>query len=91
MEGLLIAAFVLASTACIGLLFIAGAVAYVLYKYVALPWKVMRADMIALAQKVQAVEASVQRAQVIARSDEEIARIEARQNARERARRGMSQ
>ena len=86
MDSIVIAGFVLAVLALVLALVLAGVVAYIQYKYVVLPWKVMRTDVQALLVRVQTVEASVQRAQVIARSEEEIARIEARQQARERAR-----
>lgn len=89
MESLLIAGFVLAVLALMAWVFTVAAVTYVLYRYVATPWKVMRTDMTALAQKMTMVESMVNRAQVLAHSDEDTARIEARMNARQRARMEM--
>lgn len=86
MDALIIAGFVLAVLALVLAFVLAGIVAYIQYKYVALPWKVMRADVTALHAEFQALKSTVQQAQVIARSDAEVAAIEARINARQRAR-----
>ena len=88
MEALIIAGFVLAVLALVLTGVIAGIVAYIQYKYVIVPWGVMRKDVAALAGKVSSLEAQVQRASVMAKTDEEIARAEARLNARQRARLG---
>lgn len=86
MESLLIAGFVLAVLALMAWLFTVIGVAYAIYRFVWQPWRVMRTDINALNEAVKALAAQVQRAQVLAHSDEETARIEARMNARQRAR-----
>ena len=48
-----------------------GIVAYTIWRYVYSPWKIMRRDIAALAQQMESIKS-----QTIARSDEEVARIE---------------
>lgn len=88
MDALIISGFVLAVLALTLCFVLAGVVAYVLYRYVAVPWKVMRTDMTALAGKMRMVEEMVNRADVMSHSDADVARIEARLNARQRSRMG---
>lgn len=85
LSGLLIAAFVLAVLGLFAWIFTMLAVTYVLYKYVFVPWKVMRTDVTALAAKMRIVEASMNRNQVMAADDAHAVRAEARLSARARA------
>lgn len=86
MDALVVAGFVLAVLALTLTFVFVGVAAYVLYRYVVLPWRVMRTDVQALAGKVRLLEETVNRADVLAHSDADIARIEARMNARQRSR-----
>ena len=85
MDALLIAGFVLAVLALTLCLFLVLAMSYVLYKYVYTPWRVIRADLTALFAKVQDLERAASQARVMTLSNEEVARREARINARARA------
>lgn len=86
MDALILTGFVLSVLALMAWLFTVLGVAYAIYKYVFAPWKVMRADVSALHVEVKNLAGQLQRAQVLAHDDGEIARIEARMNARQRAR-----
>lgn len=86
MESLVLSGFVLATLALMAWLFTVLGVTFAIYHFVWKPWKVMRADVVALHTEMKNLAAQVQRAQVLAHSDEEVARIEARMNARARAR-----
>lgn len=88
-DPIVIAGFVIAVVALAIVLVLIPVIAYVIWRYVAAPWKVMRADIQALHAKISGLE---QQARVKVMTDEEIARTEARLNARQRARMGsMSQ
>ena len=69
---------------------VAGAVAYILYMYVYRPWKVMRADLVALDGKLNALHAEMNAAmsarRVDALSDAEVAFRENQLLAKSRAR-----
>lgn len=67
-------------------LFTVLGVAYAIYRFVWTPWKVMRADITALHSEVKSLAEQVRRAQVLAHDDADLARIEAKINARQRAR-----
>ncbi len=86
MEALQLAAFVIATLALSIVLMIAPVVGYVIFRYVVTPWKVMRADIVALNREMGELR---QQARVKIMSDEEVAHVEARMNARERVRRGV--
>lgn len=86
MDALVLTGFILSVLALVLMFVFVGVAAYVLWRYVVIPWKVMRTDITALHGEMKALAAQVQRAQVLAHSDEETARIEARMNARSRAR-----
>jgi hypothetical protein len=86
MDALILAGFVLAVLALTLTFVFVGVAAYVLYRYVVLPWRIMRTDMQALAGRFKELEATVSRAEVMARSDADVARAEARLNARQRVR-----
>jgi hypothetical protein len=86
MDALILAGFVLAVLALTLTFVFVGVAAYVLYRYVVLPWRIMRTDMQALSTRFKELEATVSRAEVMARSDADIARAEARLNARQRVR-----
>lgn len=88
MDALLIAGFVLAVLGLMAWLFTAAAVAYILYKYVYQPWLVVRRDLAALAEKVRQLDAASGNGRVSALDDAEVARREARLNARARAQHG---
>ena len=86
MDGLLVAAFVLAAVGAIAWVFTIIATCFALWQWVYLPWKVMRADIVALNREMGELR---QQARVKIMSDEEVAHVEARMNARERVRRGV--
>ena len=86
MEAVQIAAFVIATMALAITLMIAPVLGYVIWRYVVSPWKVMRADIVALNREVADLR---QQARVKVLSDEEQARVEARLNARQRVRMGV--
>ena len=86
MDALILTGFILGVLGLMAWLFTVIGVAYAIYKYVYAPWKIMRADVSALNDAVKSLAAQVQRAAVLAHDDGEIARIEARMNARARAR-----
>ncbi len=69
-----------------------GIVAYTIWRYVYNPWKVMRRDIEALRALTDETAATAQAANVGRKlemfSDEELAKIEARQTARSRGRAG---
>ena len=85
MDALILTGFILGVLGLFAWIFTMLAVSYVLYKYVFVPWKVMRADVTALAAKIRVIEASMNRNQVIAADDAHAVRAEARLNARARA------
>lgn len=86
LAALWMAGFVLSVLALFAWVFTVFAVSYVLYKYVWTPWKVVRTDITALANKVRIMEANMNRNQAqTALSDEQTARVEARLRARDRA------
>jgi hypothetical protein len=85
MEALTIAAFIIATLALAVAFITIPVVSYVVWKYVFIPWKVMRTDVERLSAKVRVIEASMTRNQVQGVSDEHAARVEARLNARARA------
>lgn len=86
MDALVLTGFILSVLALVLMFVFVGVAAYVLWRYVVIPWKVMRMDITALHGEMKALAAQVQRAQVLAHDDGETARIEARINARARAR-----
>jgi hypothetical protein len=86
MEALIIAGFVIAVLALALSLFLIVGVSYVLWKYVYTPWTIMRADVSALAQWRRTVDERLNQAQVMALDDAEVARREARLQARARGR-----
>lgn len=86
MNALLIAGFVLATVAVTLAMIQAPIIAYVIWKFVYTPWKVMRTDVIALNAKIASLE---QQARVRSMSDADIARAEAKLNARQKARLGL--
>jgi hypothetical protein len=83
-DALIIAGFILAVLAVVLCLVLAGVVSYVLYAFVYTPWKVMRQDLVALAQWRQSVEDRLVSSGQSALDDVEIARREARLAARAR-------
>ena len=75
-------------------LFTVGAVVYSIWKYVFLPWKVMRKDMIGLFEAIKQVQGDAQEALKLVQArgmnkltDEEIAFAEKRMEARQRVNR----
>lgn len=86
MDTLILTAFVLAVVALAFWVFTVFAIAYTIYRYVFTPWKVLRADITALHQRLAAAESALNQARVHAMNDAETARIEARLNARQRVR-----
>lgn len=85
-SALVLVSFILSVLALVLTFVFVGVAAYVLWRYVVIPWRVMRSDVTVLHGEVKSLAAQVQRAQVLAHDDAEIARIEARVNARQRAR-----
>lgn len=67
-------------------LFTVGAVVYVMYRYVYLPWKVMRKDLAALDAKIEEVRQTATTRRAEAMTEEEAAFIEGRLRARSTAR-----
>ena len=86
MDALIIAGFVIATVALALSLFLILMVGYVLWKYVYTPWTIMRADVAALAQWRRSVDDKLNQAAVMALDDAEVARREARLQARARGR-----
>jgi hypothetical protein len=85
-EAIQIAGFVIAVLALAIVLMITPVVAYVMWRYAVTPFRVMRADIVALNREVGDLR---QQARVKVMSDEEVARTEARLNARQRVRMGV--
>lgn len=85
MDALIIAGFILGVLALMAWIFTMAAITYVLWKYVFIPWKVMRNDVQYLSNKVKTLEAQQSRERVLAVDDAHAARAEARLNARARA------
>ena len=83
---MILTGFVLSVLGLMAWIFTVLGVAYAIFHFVWRPWKIMRADVAALNDTVKALASQVQRAAVLAHDDGEIARIEARMNARQRAR-----
>ncbi len=65
-----------------------AATAYAIWTFVWKPWRVVRTDMKALAEQVNAAVALVQRERVLTLTDEEVAHRERRVAARQAARGG---
>lgn len=86
MDALIIAGFVLAVLGLMAWLFTVGAVTYILWKYVYTPWGVMRADVSALAAWRRSVDEQLNQARLMSLDDAEVARREARLQARARGR-----
>jgi hypothetical protein len=85
-DALIIAGFVIAVVALALSMFLIVGVSYVLWKYVYTPWTVMRADVAALAVWRRGVDDKLNQAAVMALDDAEVARREARLQARARGR-----
>ena len=83
MDSLIIAAFVIATLALAITLLMIPLMSYVIYRYVLVPWRVVRADIVALNQQMANLQ---QQARVKAMTDEDIARAEFKLNARQKAR-----
>lgn len=86
MDALIIAGFVIAVLALVLVLMLIPVISYILWKYVLTPWRVMRADVAALASWRRTVDERLNQAQVMALDDAEVARREARLQARARGR-----
>jgi hypothetical protein len=88
MDTALVVVAVIAGASCALWLCTVAAGVYVIRTFVFAPWKVLRADVIALDTKVTQAMATVQQQRVLTLTDEEVAHRERQMQARQTARRG---